>query len=103
MNEPALIREMLGQPPARPGVLAVVGLSDRVGRPSHYVSKYGYKILPVNPAFDEAVGTAGHYEPAGGRAGGGGRDRRSDGSMHHGRTQAAFGVMVGSADDAVNA
>ena len=55
MNEPALIREMLGQPPTQPRTLAVVGLSDRPDRPSHYVSKYmqehGYRILPINPAL----------------------------------------------------
>ena len=62
MNEPALIREMLGDPPEIPRTLAVVGLSDRPDRPSHYVSKYmqahGYKILPVNPALDSVLGLA---------------------------------------------
>ena len=60
MNEPALIREMLGEPPLRPRTLAVVGLSDRPDRPSHYVSLYmqqhGYKILPVNPALKMVFG-----------------------------------------------
>ncbi len=60
MNEPALIREMLGQPPSQPRTLAVVGLSDRPDRPSHYVSKYmqeqGYRILPVNPALKAVLG-----------------------------------------------
>ena len=60
MNEPALIREMLGDPPESPRTLAVVGLSDRPDRPSHSVSKYlqahGYKILPVNPALDKVLG-----------------------------------------------
>lgn len=60
MNEPALIREMLSQPAGKPRSLAVVGLSDRVDRPSHYVSKYmqehGYKLLPVNPALDKVLG-----------------------------------------------
>ena len=40
--------------------VAVVGLSPNPERPSHYVSKYlqeqGYKIIPVNPAIDEALG-----------------------------------------------
>ncbi len=40
--------------------VAVVGLSPDPERPSHYVSKYlqeqGYKIVPVNPAIDEALG-----------------------------------------------
>ena len=62
MNEPALIREMLGQPPLRPRTVAVIGLSDRVDRPSHYVSKYmqehGYRILPVNPALNTVLGVA---------------------------------------------
>ncbi len=53
MNEPALIREMLTQEPGRARTLAVVGLSDRPDRPSHWVTQYmkeqGYRILPVNP------------------------------------------------------
>ena len=60
MNEPALIREMLGRPPSQPRTLAVVGLSDRSDRPSHYVSKYmqehGYRILPVNPSLKTVLG-----------------------------------------------
>lgn len=60
MNEPALIRDMLEQTVARPRTLAVVGISDRVDRPSHYVSKYmqerGYRILPVNPALQQVLG-----------------------------------------------
>ena len=62
MNEPALIREMLGEPPSQPRTLAVVGLSDRADRPSHYVSvymqKHGYRILPVNPALTTVLGVA---------------------------------------------
>ncbi len=62
MNEPALIREMLGRPPSHPRTLAVVGLSDRPDRPSYYVSKYmqdhGYRILPVNPALTTVLGMA---------------------------------------------
>ena len=38
--------------------IAVVGLSDDPGKPSHYVSAYmqrqGYRILPVNPALAAA-------------------------------------------------
>lgn len=60
MNEPALIREMLTPDPGRTRTIAVVGLSDRVDRPSHWVSKYmqeqGYRILPVNPAVNEVLG-----------------------------------------------
>jgi predicted CoA-binding protein len=40
--------------------IAVVGLSDRPERDSHRVSKYlqsqGYRIIPVNPMIDEALG-----------------------------------------------
>ena len=40
--------------------LAVIGLSDRPDRPSHYVSAYmqshGYVIFPVNPALDAVLG-----------------------------------------------
>jgi len=41
-------------------VLAVVGLSPKPERPSHYVSEYlqqhGYKIVPVNPGHREILG-----------------------------------------------
>ena len=60
MNESGLIREMLEQRSERPQTLAVVGISDRIDRPSHYVSKYmqerGYRILPVNPALRSVLG-----------------------------------------------
>lgn len=40
--------------------IAVVGLSDKPWRASHGVARYlqqsGYKILPVNPTIDEALG-----------------------------------------------
>ena len=40
--------------------IAVVGMSPRPDRPSHYVAKYlmenGYRIIPVNPADDEILG-----------------------------------------------
>ena len=40
--------------------IAVVGISLNPERPSHYVSKYmqeqGYRIIPVNPLIDEALG-----------------------------------------------
>ena len=40
--------------------IAVVGMSPRPERPSHYVAKYlmeqGYRIVPVNPAVDEVLG-----------------------------------------------
>ena len=55
MSEPELIRSMLT---AR--TIAVIGLSDRPDRPSHYVSAYmqqhGYTIYPVNPSITEVLG-----------------------------------------------
>lgn len=40
--------------------IAVVGLSRKWNRPSHFASKYmkdhGYKIIPVNPGYDEILG-----------------------------------------------
>jgi predicted CoA-binding protein len=55
MNEPQTIRSMLN---AR--TIAVIGLSDRPDRPSHYVSAYmqqrGYTIYPVNPGLTEVLG-----------------------------------------------
>ena len=39
--------------------IAVVGLSARPERPSHYVARYlqeqGYRIVPVNPAVEEVL------------------------------------------------
>jgi len=44
----------------RSKTIAVVGLSDNPLRPSHGVSAYmqshGYRIIPVNPRIDEALG-----------------------------------------------
>jgi predicted CoA-binding protein len=44
----------------RAKTIAVVGLSDSPLRPSHGVSAYmqshGYRIIPVNPAIQEALG-----------------------------------------------
>lgn len=41
-------------------VIAVVGLSQTVDKPSHnvalYLQKHGYKIIPVNPFADEVLG-----------------------------------------------
>jgi hypothetical protein len=55
LNEPEIIRDML----ANSKTIAVIGISDSLGKPSHYVSAYmqelGYKIYPVNPALSEAV------------------------------------------------
>ena len=40
--------------------LAVVGLSAHWHRPSHFAAKYmldhGYRVVPVNPAYDEVLG-----------------------------------------------
>ncbi|MBS1799231.1 MAG: CoA-binding protein [Acidobacteria bacterium] len=60
MNEPEVIRTMLGQPPAEPRTIAVVGMTDNPGKPSHYVPAYmqqhGYRIIPVNPQIERALG-----------------------------------------------
>lgn len=40
--------------------IAVVGISDREDRPSHFVSLYmqqaGYRIIPVNPRYETVLG-----------------------------------------------
>ena len=60
MNEPALIRDMLGDPDTENLTIAVIGLSDNPAKPSYYVSEYmqqhGYRILPVNPAIPSVLG-----------------------------------------------
>jgi hypothetical protein len=61
MNEPELIRNMLGvTTKGKPRTIAVIGLSDVPSKPSHYVSAYmqqhGYKIYPVNPSIVEVLG-----------------------------------------------
>jgi hypothetical protein len=61
MNEPATIREMLGTTTSvNPRTIAVIGLSENPGKPSHYVSAYmqqhGYKIYPVNPSIPNVLG-----------------------------------------------
>jgi uncharacterized protein len=56
MNEPATIREILD----RVSTIAVVGLTNREGRASLGVSRFmksrGYRIVPVNPKIDSALG-----------------------------------------------
>jgi predicted CoA-binding protein len=58
LNEPEVIEAMLGSGTGR--TIAVVGLSEDPARPSHYVSEYmqqhGYRILPVNPSIEKALG-----------------------------------------------
>jgi len=61
MNEPELIRNMLGGATKEtPRTIAVIGLSEVAAKPSHYVSAYmqqqGYKIYPVNPSVSEVLG-----------------------------------------------
>jgi uncharacterized protein len=50
----------IGELLTRSKTIAVVGLSDSPTRPSHGVSAYmqaqGYKIIPVNPHIEEALG-----------------------------------------------
>ncbi|MGC2617418.1 MAG: CoA-binding protein [Acidobacteriaceae bacterium] len=56
MNEPALIREILDHVHN----IAVVGLTNREGRASFGVSRFmqsqGYRIIPVNPLIESALG-----------------------------------------------
>jgi predicted CoA-binding protein len=60
MNEPQTILAMLGHPPAEPRTIAVIGLSEDPDKASHFVSEYmqrhGYRILPVNPSVESALG-----------------------------------------------
>ncbi len=63
MNEPEAIDAMLGDGSGRDGeagTIAVIGLSENRGKPSHYVSEYmqrhGYKIYPVNPSIESVLG-----------------------------------------------
>src|ERR1700745_302164 len=56
MNEPSTIREILD----RATTIAVVGLTNQEGRASLGVSRFmksrGYRIVPVNPKIDSALG-----------------------------------------------
>jgi predicted CoA-binding protein len=58
MNEPEVMDRMLGD--GRGRTIAIVGLSQNPGKPSHYVSAYmqqhGYKIYPVNPSIEKVLG-----------------------------------------------
>lgn len=56
MNEPALIEEIL----RKCKTIAVVGLTNKEGRASVGVSRFmqsrGYRIVPVNPLIESALG-----------------------------------------------
>ena len=56
MNEPAIIREIIDNAKT----IAVVGLTNKEGRASLGVSRFmqsrGYRIIPVNPQIDSAMG-----------------------------------------------
>jgi predicted CoA-binding protein len=56
VNEPALIQSQLQKSKS----IAVLGLSDNPGKPSHNVSAYmqqqGSRILPVNPSLTQVLG-----------------------------------------------
>ena len=60
MNEPEVIRNMLGSSENAPRTLAVIGLSDNPSKPSFYVSQYmqqhGFRLLPINPALEAVLG-----------------------------------------------
>ena len=60
MNEAESMLEMLGGREKAPRTLAVVGLSDDPAKASYAVSAYmqehGYRILPVNPGIESALG-----------------------------------------------
>jgi uncharacterized protein len=60
LNEPEVIRNMLGDPETENISVAVIGLSADPNKPSHYVSAYmqkkGYRIFPVNPSLDSVLG-----------------------------------------------
>ena len=56
MNYDNQIRNILRQNKT----IAIVGLSGKWNRPSHFAAKYmkehGYRIIPVNPGYDEILG-----------------------------------------------
>jgi len=55
MIEPQTIHDLLDSK-----TIAVIGISDDPGKPSHYVSAYmqqnGHRILPVNPSLETVLG-----------------------------------------------
>lgn len=52
----SIVEEILG----KYHVVAIVGVSDQIGKPSHrvaaYLKKHGYRIIPVNPNIDGLFG-----------------------------------------------
>jgi predicted CoA-binding protein len=56
MNEPEVVREIL----EKCRTIAVVGLSNHEGRASwgvsHFMQSRGYRIVPVNPMIESALG-----------------------------------------------
>jgi len=56
LNEPETIRAIL----ENSKTIAVVGLADKPNRPAFHVSRYmqqeGYRILPINPKIEKALG-----------------------------------------------
>ena len=60
MNEPEVVRDMLGDPPSHPRSIAVIGLAADPDKPSNYVAAYmqkqGYRILPINPTVETVLG-----------------------------------------------
>ena len=52
--------DVLAGAPVRQRTIAVIGLSERPDRPSHYVSEYmqsqGYRVFPVNPSIESVLG-----------------------------------------------
>jgi uncharacterized protein len=59
---PSAIEEILDKTSS----IAVVGLSSRPSRPGYYVpsylQKHGYRIVPVNPELDEALGERAYHD-----------------------------------------
>ena len=52
--------DVLAGAPVGQRTIAVIGLSERPDRPSHYVSEYmqsqGYRMFPVNPSIESVLG-----------------------------------------------
>ena len=69
MNEPEIIRSMLGTSTENPRSIAVIGLSEDTAKPSNYVSAYmqqhGYKLYPINPSFPHVLGEKSYASLAG--------------------------------------